>query len=148
MCIMFRVRNVVNQGNYANVAKKTFGQRLSKGVRKIFLTAAVVGGVWTAASLFKTPGKTLNPHIATNPIYYQLCGPGDFEYDQSESIMSNVGYNLGVANDKLFTNVVDPVAEHPIIPTTATALALLGLASTKPKEDSAEMKDEAKIESV
>ena len=50
--------------------------------------------------------------------------------------ITNVTNNLEAADYKMYKNVIDPITEKPIIPATTTALALLGLCATKPKENS------------
>ena len=50
--------------------------------------------------------------------------------------ITNVTNNLEAADYKMYKNVIDPITEKPIIPATTTALALLGLCTTKPKENS------------
>ncbi len=106
-------------------------------VRKTLIGAAIVGGALTTASLFKTPGKTLNPQDP--PLYATLLDTQrEFGYDETKSVMHNVGTNAEAAIDKLFDNVIDPITEKPILPATATVLAMLGARAAKTKENAAE----------
>ncbi len=139
---------------------------MRKNAKKIILPTVVVGGMLTAASLFKTPGKTLNPHkdrvnyfdgfgICTNDKYpasgesYEYEHDMTFKYDPEESIASNVANATNVARNKLFADVVDPVAEHPVVPFAATALASLGLYCVNNKNPQAQSEQtSAQTESV
>lgn len=140
---------------------KPFCNRLKSVGRKTLLTTAVVSGCLTAASIVKTPNETLNPFVETTDYYFinpkhhpassnilYLFGEPEFGWNNSLSIADNINNNIKVANYKLFRDVIDPIAEKPIIPTTATALSMIGCLATKPKENAIKNPDEAKTEVV
>ena len=139
---------------------------MRKNAKNILLPTVVVGGMMCVASLFKTPGKTLNQHkdrenyfdgfgLGTNDKYPASGGSYEYEhdmtyqYDSEESIASNIANAINVARNKFFANVVDPVAEHPVVPFAATALASLGLYCVNNKNPQAQSEQtSAQTESV
>ena len=110
------------------------GVNILPKVRTVLVATALAGGALTTASVFKTPGTTINPCHKELRGIERLCGEIDPaekleypEYDNSRSIASNVGEYALVTNNKLFDNVIDPITDKPVLPLTATALAMLGI---------------------
>ena len=140
-----------------NNFQRGFRNRLKSLGRKALLTTALVGGCLTMASIVKTPKETLNPFVSTwhpysvdheHPASSNVLEDPQFGWNNSESIKDNIGNNIKAANNKLFTEVIDPIAEKPILPTTITALSMLGCIATLPKEGNTNNPDKAKTESV
>lgn len=57
-----------------------------------------------------------------------------FDYNMNESFAENAQQAATVAKNNLYDKVIDPITENPVIPSTATALALLGVGLTHKKE--------------
>lgn len=69
--------------------------------------------------------------LESNKIGTKVIRAFEDGYEDADSNMQNIRRTL-------YDNIIDPLTEHPTLPATIAALAMLGVLATKPKENVAE----------
>ena len=111
-------------------------------IRKMCIATALAGVALTAASIVKTPGKTLNQNDTwQNQFLEPEKVARTFKYDDKKSILDNTSQAATVTKNNLYDKVIDPVTEKPTIPLTLTALSLLGIAATRKQGEKGAVED-------
>ena len=131
---------------------------ISRPARNLLLGVAAASGILTMAALSKTPGETLSPvskyeHKREggrlylydgNPEIINFLESMPMEYNRANLayIESGLKHNVDkfkyIVDDvtmSAYENVIDPITDKPVLPATATVLAILGLAALPSKKE-------------